>query len=74
MHFVKKIDNVAVPVVDVQGFLSDWKTWKNGNAFSSQGKLREFWPDWKSQGKITQNTGKLREFQTNFFLLIFSDI
>ena len=30
---------------------SDWKTWKNGKAFSSQGKVREFWTDWKSQGK-----------------------
>ena len=46
------------------GLHSDWKTWDNGKAFSSQG----------SQGivnrleksvKITQNTGKLREFQIN---------
>ena len=30
----------------------DWKsekTWKNGKAFSSQGKVREFCQDWKSQ-------------------------
>ena len=25
-----------------QGSHSDWKTWKNGKAFSSQGKVREF--------------------------------
>ena len=34
-----------------QGSHSDWKTWKNGKAFSSQGKVREFWTDWKSRGK-----------------------
>ena len=31
-----------------QGTYSDWK---NGNAFSSQGKVKEFWTDWKSWGK-----------------------
>ena len=25
-----------------QGSHSDWKTWKNGKAFSNQGKVREF--------------------------------
>ena len=35
----------------LQGSHLDWKTWKNGMAFSSQGKVREFWTDWKSQGK-----------------------
>ena len=25
-----------------QGSHSDWKTWKNGKAFSSQGKVKEF--------------------------------
>ena len=25
-----------------QGSHSDWKTWKNGKAFSSKGKVREF--------------------------------
>ena len=46
-----------------QGSHSDWKTWKNGKAFSSQGKVREFWTDWKSQGKshkILENSGNLR--------------
>ena len=35
------------------GSHQDWKsakTWKNGKAFSSQGKVREFCQDWKSQG------------------------
>ena len=26
----------------LKGSHSDWKTWKNGKAFSSQGKVREF--------------------------------
>ena len=30
----------------------NWKIWKNGKAFSSQGKVREFCQDWKSQGKV----------------------
>ena len=46
---------------DSQGSHSDWKTWKNGKAFSSQGILTRLEKSWK----ITQNTGKLREFQTN---------
>ena len=29
-------------VGEEQGSHSDWKTWKNGKAFSSQGKVREF--------------------------------
>ena len=51
------------------------KTWKNAKAFSSQGKVRVFCQDWKSQGillkiwknqkklywKIEKNTGKVRE-------------
>ena len=43
----------------------DWKsgkTWKNGKAFSSQGKVREFCQDWKSQGillKILEDQEKL---------------
>ena len=43
----------------------DWKIWKNGNAFSSQGKVSEFCQDWKSQGillKILEKyNGKVRE-------------
>ena len=54
----------------MQGSHSDWKTWKNGKEFSSQGILNRL----EKSGKITQNTGKLREFQTNiicYFLVIF---
>ena len=29
----------------LQGSHSDWKTWKNGKAFSSPGKVREFRTD-----------------------------
>ena len=42
----------------LQGSHSDWKTWKNGKAFSSQGKVREFETDWKSQGKVRENHTK----------------
>ena len=41
-----------------QGSHRDWKNWENGKAFSSQGKVREFRQDWKSQGillKILEN-------------------
>ena len=37
---------------------------KNGKAFSSQGKVRELYRLEKS-GKMTQNTGKLKEFEIN---------
>ena len=50
----------------MQGSHSDWK---NGKAFSSQGILNRL----EKSGKITQNTGKLREFETNaicYFLVI----
>ena len=36
------------------------ETWKNGKAFSSQGKVTEFCQDWKSQN-FTQNTGKFEK-------------
>ena len=42
----------------------DWKsgkTWKNGKAFSSQGKVREFCQDWKSRGILP----KILEKQEN---------
>ena len=44
---------------------SDLKTWKNGKALSSQEKVREFWTDWKSQGKSHKILKKLREFEIN---------
>ena len=34
-----------------QGSHSDWKTWKNGKAFSSQGILNRLEKSGKSQGK-----------------------
>ena len=40
----------------LQGSHSNWKTWKNGKAFFSQGILNRL----EKSGKITQNTGKLR--------------
>ena len=53
----------------MHGFHRDWKsgkTWKNGKAFSSQGKVREFyskyWKNWeKLYWKIEKNAGKVRE-------------
>ena len=52
----------------------DWKTWENEKAFSSQGKVKEFWTDWKIQSKFAQKTRNVGEFQTNvvyYFLVIF---
>ena len=48
----------------VHGSHRDWKsgkTWKNGKAFSSQGKVREFCQDWKNQGILP----KILEKQEN---------
>ena len=45
-------------MVRSRGSHSDWKTWKNGKAFSSQGILNRL----EKSGKITQNTGKLWGF------------
>ena len=53
-----------------QGSHSDWKTWENGKAFSSQGIFNRL----EKSGKITQNTGKLREFEINiiwYFYILF---
>ena len=55
------------------GSHSDWKTWKNGKAFSSQGKLREFLTDWKSQEKSHKTLEKPGNF-IQMLLIIFSDI
>ena len=68
------------PCRQTQGSHSDWKTWKtwkNGKAFSSQGKVREFWTDWKSQGKVRENHTKYWKTEINWdkyyliFLVIF---
>ena len=47
--------------IQYQGSYSEWKTWKNGKAFSSQGK---------KSGTFEQarNTRKVREFQINAIL------
>ena len=48
----------------------DWKTWKNEKTFSSQGKVRGFLTDWKSQGilpKMLENEEILASFYHNFF-------
>ena len=67
-------------MINIQGSHSDWKTWKtwkNGKAFSSQGKVREFWTDWKSQGKVRENHTKYWKTEINWdkyyliFLVIF---
>ena len=62
----------------VQGSHSDWKNLEKWEGIfqsgKSQGILNRLAKSGKSQGKITQNTGKLREFQTNiifYFLVIF---
>ena len=36
----------------MHGSHTDWKTWKNGKTFSSQGQVGEFCTDWKSQGNL----------------------
>ena len=54
----------------VHGSHWDWKsgkTWKNGKAFSSQGKVREICQDWKSQGILP----KILEKQENLNKKIF---
>ena len=59
-------ENVRTPgylLMIHQGFHSEWKTWTNGKAVSSQGKAREFGTDWKSPGKshkILENSANLR--------------
>ena len=61
----------------LQGSHSDWKTWKtwkNGKAFSSQGKVREFWTDWKSHGKVRENHTKYWKTQgiwDKYYLIFF---
>ena len=52
----------------------DWKTWKNGKTFSSQGKVREFWTDWKRQGilpNILEKSGNFSQFLFLVFLWFF---
>ena len=69
--------------IKVHGSHKNWKTRKNGKTFSSQGKVREFWTDWKSQGilpkvlekcgNFTKNTGKVKGILASFYFYFFSD-
>ena len=60
-----------------QGSHSNWKTWKNGKAFPSQGKVGDFW----TAGKVGENHTKYWKTQgiwdkyyLMFLYTIFSDI
>ena len=69
-----KKNKYCIPLI-VQGSHTEWKTWENGGTFSSQGKVREFCADWKSQGnldKILEKSGKFREFL--FFVLFLIEL
>ena len=46
--------------------------WKNEKTLSSQGKVREFWTDWK-WGIFTQNTKKNDEILAIFYFQFFSN-
>ena len=72
----KREDEVIIQTITLttcmyrlQGSHSDSKTSNNGKAFSSQGIFNRL----EKSGKITQNTEKVREFQT-CYLLFFSDM
>ena len=45
----------------VHGSHWDWKSGKNGKAFFSQGNVREFCQDWKSQGILLKILEKLEK-------------
>ena len=46
----------------LQATHSDWKTWKMGRHFSSQGKSQGILNRLEKSGEITQDTGNFREF------------
>ena len=48
-----------------QGSRCDWKTWKNGKAFSSQGILNRL----EKSGKITLILEKLGNFEQILFII-----
>ena len=60
---------VGLFCMEYQGSHSDRKTWENGKAFSSQGKIMEFWTDGKSQGKSHKIPGSLGEVRQMFFVI-----
>ena len=47
------------------------KPGKNGKAFSSQGKVREFWAEWENQGKSHKILENSRDKYYLIFLVIF---
>ena len=53
---ILSIDLLAAWCVKCQRSHSDWKTWKNGKAFSSRGKSGNF-----------EQTGKVRENHTKYW-------
>ena len=58
----------------IQGSHLDWKTWKKWEGIFKSGKSQRILNKLEKSGKIKQNTGKLKEFQTNviyYFLVIF---
>ena len=59
------VDLVNTEVYDFRGPTRTGKPGKMGRHFPVRQKVREFWTDYKNQGKVTQNTGKFRKFQIN---------
>ena len=68
LNLFQKISTEAVN----HGSHRDWKsgkTWKNGKAFSSQGKVREFCQDWKSQGILAKILEKQENLNKKMFFV-----
>ena len=67
------MNELATGGVVSQGSHWDWKTWKNGKAFSSQGILNRL----EKLGKVRENHSKYwktRGISETFYLLYFGDI
>ena len=58
------------PLSLVQGSHSDWKTWKNEKAFSSQGILNRL----EKSGKITRKYWKIQGISDKILFVIFIEI
>ena len=58
----------------MQSSHSDWKLGKLGRHFPLREKSQRILNKLEKSGKITQNTGKARKFQTDVIFIIFSDI
>ena len=57
-----------------QGSQSDWKTWKIGKAFSSQGKSQETLNRLKKSGKSNKILKKSGGIFRQLLFIIFNDI